>query len=143
MPIVYRIDHEQKVVLTRGYGAFTDEDVFTYQRTVWSRPDVAGYSELVDMAFVTDIPIPSIHRVRDLAAKAASMDQRDGSARMAIAASDDHAFGLGRMFETYKSLDQRTTKHVGVFRTFAEAVAWLGISEPEMPEIPTEAHRAD
>jgi hypothetical protein len=140
MPIVYRIDHERKVVLTRGYRAFTDEDVFTYQHTVWSRPDVAGYSELVDMTFVTDIPLPSIHRVRDLATTAASMDHPSAAARMAIVAPDDLAFGLGRMFESYKSFDERTTKEVSVFRTFPEAYAFLNITDsPQLPDIPREA----
>ena len=131
MPIIYRIDHERKVVLTRGYLSFTDEDVFTYQKTVWSRP--------VDMAYVTEIALPSIHRVRDLATTAASMDHPSGSSRMAIAASDDFAFGLGRMFEMYKGLDPRMTKEVGVFRTTSEAFAFLGMPPLPLPEVPESA----
>ncbi len=41
------------------------------------------------------------------------------------------------MFETYKSLDKRTTKAVGVFRTLEEAFAFLGITDaPPMPDVP-------
>lgn len=48
MPIEYTIDHERRLVLAKATGVFTDEDVFGYQKEVWSRPDVDGYSELVE-----------------------------------------------------------------------------------------------
>src|SRR5688572_11251239 len=41
MPIVHRVDHENRIVLARAYGVLTDEDVFTFQHTVWSQPEVA------------------------------------------------------------------------------------------------------
>ena len=50
MPIVYRIDHENRIVLARAYGVLTDEDVFDYQNSVWSGPELAGYNELGEMA---------------------------------------------------------------------------------------------
>src|SRR5262252_7659113 len=42
MPIEHTIDHARRLVLAKGKGTLTDEDVFSYQRTVWSREDVAG-----------------------------------------------------------------------------------------------------
>jgi hypothetical protein len=50
VPIDYLINHERRVVLARCRGVLTDEDVFGYQHEVWSRPEVAGYDELVDMS---------------------------------------------------------------------------------------------
>jgi hypothetical protein len=67
IPIEYRIDHERQLVLARGCGTLTDEDVFGYQREVWSRADVVGYKELIDMSDVDHIALPSANRVRDLA----------------------------------------------------------------------------
>ena len=142
MPIAYHIDHERRLVLTRGYGSFTDEDVFSYQRTVWSRKDVAGYSELVDMTEVTDIALPSVHRVRDLASLAASMDDQYSSSRMGIVAPDDLAFGLGRMFQSYRELEKDRTKEVGVFRTHEEAFAFLGIADSPLPDVHEESTRS-
>ena len=57
MPIVHRIDHERRLVVAEGRGIVTDQDVFGYQRDVWSRPEVAGYDELVDMSEVEDIAL--------------------------------------------------------------------------------------
>ena len=137
MPIVHRIDHDHRIVLTRAYGVLTDEDVFSFQHTVWSSPHVAGYHELGEMTYVTDIAIPSIHRVRDLAMTAAEMDPTDTKAKFAIVAPEDLGFGLGRMFQAYREMEKASRKEVGVFRTLEEAFEWLGIGEPlAMPEIP-------
>ena len=67
VPIEYRILHERRLVLAKGHGTLTDQEVFGYQRDVWSLPEVAGYDELVDMTQVQDIALPSTQRVRALA----------------------------------------------------------------------------
>jgi hypothetical protein len=142
MPIVHRIDHEHKVVLVRAYGLLTDEEVFGFQRSVWSSPDLAGYNELGEMTHVTDIAIPSMHRVHDLAMTAAEMDPVDATSKFAIVAPEDFEFGLGRMFQAYREMEKGSRKTVGVFRTLREAFAWLQIKDPPaMPELPKEARR--
>ena len=127
MPITYHVDHGLKVVFAAGSGTLTDADVFGYQREVWSRPDVRGYDELVDMTAVETIEQPSSARMRELAALAAAMDARETRSRFAIVAPTSIAFGLGRMFEVFRELDPRSTKEVSVFRTREEATAFLGI----------------
>lgn len=104
--------------------------MFDYQREVWSRPEVAGYNELVDMSEVEYIALPSPERVRDLAALSAGMDATSGSSRFAIVAPESLAYGLGRMYEAYRSLNPRSTKRVSVFRSMAEALVFLGIEGP-------------
>ena len=52
MPIEYRIVRERRLVVAKAHGTLTDQDVFGYQRDLWSRADVAGYDELVDMTQV-------------------------------------------------------------------------------------------
>ncbi len=131
MPIDYRIDHARRLVLVHGHGTVTDEEVFAYQREVWSRADVEGFDELVDMTGVEHIALPSVDRVQDLARLSAGMDTRSRASRLAVVAPTDVAFGLGRMYQTHRELDPRSTKQVGVFRTRAEALAFLGIDEPE------------
>src|SRR5205085_328644 len=104
MPIEYRIDTRRGLVVATAHGTLTDEDVFGYQREVWSRPDVAGYDELVDMSRVERIVLPAADRVRELAAVSAAMDDPAPGARFAIYAPTDLAFGLGRMYEVYRGL---------------------------------------
>ena len=130
MPIAVRVDHKARVVVAAGYGVLTDSDVFGYQRGIWSQKDVAGYNELIDMTRVEQIALPSTERVRDLAKLAAAMDQPASHSKLAVVASEDIAFGLGRMFQAYRELDSRSTKEVGIFRTMQEALAFLEVDHP-------------
>jgi len=132
MPIEFSIDHEQRLVRAKGRDTLTDEDVFSYQREVWSLPEVAGYNELMDMSEVQQIALPSIDRVRDLAKLSASMDTAKTGSKFAIVAPADLAFGLGRMYEMYRDLQAQSTKQVGVFRTLKEALEFLGLEEERL-----------
>jgi len=105
----------------------TGEDVMNYQREVWSQPEVKGYNELIDMTEVEKIDLPSVKRMKDLAMLSVAMDPPSPS-KFAIVAPKDEAFGLGRMYETYRRLESGSTKEVGVFRTMDEAVEFLGLS---------------
>ena len=137
MPINYKIDHEARVVLAAGHGKLDGSEIFDYQRTVWSRPDVQGYNELMDMTNVTQVSAPSPERIQELAALSARMDPKGQNSRFAIVAPEDLAFGLGRMFQTQRSFQQGGTKEVGVFRTMPEALAFLGINRTlAMPGVP-------
>src|SRR5262245_15238257 len=112
MPIAYRIDHERRIVIARGYGRFGLEDVFNYQREVWSGKDVTGFDELVDMTCVSEIEVPSTQRLQDLASTAARMDLISAPSRFAIVAPSDLVFGLGRQFQAFRNAETRSTKEV-------------------------------
>jgi hypothetical protein len=129
MPINYTIDREHRVVIATAHGALTAEDIFGYQKSVWSQPDVAGFDELVDMTRVHHIVEPSAERIQDLAKLSAGMDA-PAKSRFAIVAPDDLAFGLGRMFASFRRIEEASTKSVGVFRTLDQALAFLGIDQP-------------
>jgi hypothetical protein len=134
MPIEYSIDHARRLVLARGIGTLTDEDVFGYQKEVWSRGDMAGFDELMDMTVVTKIALPSMDRVRSLAHLSAGMDSPAPRSKFAIVAPSDLAFGLGRMYEMYREMETGSNKEVGVFRTLEEALVFLGVQgEPTLP----------
>ena len=124
MPIEYEIDKERRLVTARAKGTVAHDDFIAYQLGVWSRDDVAGFDELVDMTQAEAIVVASMDAIPRLANLSARMDA-PSSSRLAIVASDDNAFGLGRMYETYRTLDSRSTKEVGVFRTMPEALAFL------------------
>jgi hypothetical protein len=128
MPFVYSIDHTRRLVLAYARGVVSAEDVLSYQREVWSRPDVAGYNELVDMSAAERIVVPSGESVRELAALSASMDSPSTPSRFAIVAPTGVEFWLARMYEARRGMEERSTKQVGVFRTLEQAYAFLGLS---------------
>ncbi len=125
MPLEHRIDRQRRIVFAAGHGEMTDEDLFRYQREVWSDPALAGYDEVVDMSDVTSIPVASGRRAPELAELAARMDAPGASARFAIVAPSDFAYGMGRMYATYRGMQSGSTKQVEVFRSMPEALEWL------------------
>ena len=130
MPIEHKVDHKRRLVVAKGIGVLTKSDVLEYQRGVWSRAEVAGYDELMDMSDVEEIDLPSLESVRELAQLSAAMDADAPPSRFAIVAPRDFAFALGRLYETHRSLDERSKKTVSVFRTVGEALAWLDSQKP-------------
>ena len=140
IPIEYRIDHERRLVLASGCGTLTDQDVFGYQREVWSRPDVVGYKELIDMSEVDHIALPSANRVRDLAQLSAGMDQGSAGSKSAIVAPSDIAFGLGRMYQTYRELQVRVpSRSVFSARSRRLLPSWVSKAGPQTDVEPSGA----
>ncbi|HEY6110342.1 MAG TPA: hypothetical protein VIV56_15690 [Gemmatimonadales bacterium] len=129
MPIAYTIDHALRLVTATGRGELTGDDIFGYQTEVWSRPDIGGYNELMDMTNVERIDLRSVDHIKQLAELSASMDPAAAQSKFAIVAPGDYAFGLGRMYESYRRLEGRSTKRVGVFRSMTEARAFLELDD--------------
>ncbi|NMC42784.1 MAG: hypothetical protein GYA46_02600 [candidate division Zixibacteria bacterium] len=126
MPVLYDIDHKRKLVIARGCGVMTMTDLFAYHKEVWSRADVIGYGEIVD---ITGIDVKSTiptNEIIDLAKTAAADDAVVGSTRLAIVATGDLFFGLGRMYQAYRETTVQSRKKVNVFRSMDEAMAWIG-----------------
>ena len=133
MPLDYRIDRERRIVFATATRTLSDEDVFAYQREVWSRGDLAGYDEIVDVGLAEDLVVSSGDRVRALADLASAMDVPGASSRLAIVAPQDLAYGFARMFETYRTMNQSGVKVVSVFRSMQAALDWLGLEGPVEP----------
>jgi hypothetical protein len=146
MPIQYQIDPVARLVIARAEGVLTEKDVFAYQTEVWSRPEVAGYNELVDMTAVTKIEMiaQAQDTMKKLASLSSRMDHPAIESKLVIVAPDNLSFGYGRMYEAFRGMEKGGTKTVHVFRSPAEALTLLGIEaipdrpepEPPIPENP-------
>jgi len=136
MPITYRIDRDQRLVAARAHGVLTAQDLFAYQNDVWSRPEVMGYSELMDMTDAQEVVDPSAEGIQALAELSARMDHPSAGGAFAIVAPQDLAFGLGRMYQAYREAGGNEAKPVGVFRTMDEALRWLAGRASESGEGP-------
>lgn len=64
--------------------------------------------------------------MQQLALLAAAQDHPAGAGRFAIVAPASLGFGPGRHYQAYRERDPRSTQGVGVFRTLAEALSFLG-----------------
>jgi hypothetical protein len=124
MPLRYQIDDANRLVLTTGHGALTDQEVFEYKQSVWSLERVAGYDELIDMRDVQKLDVPTAERLRELARLSAAMDVRVPS-KVAIVANDPVTVEVARTYEVLRKLDRRSTRKVNVFLTVELAALWL------------------
>jgi hypothetical protein len=121
MPSSYTIDPARRLVITRVWGAATDEDIHEHGRRLRADPLYdPTYRQLADMSGVTDI------LVRTSTIEEISRGQlfAPGTQR-AFVASSDAVFGLLRKFQLHaESLGQT----IRVFRDRKEAETWLSLS---------------
>jgi hypothetical protein len=120
LPITYEIDPEQKLVVTRIWGAATEDEVAEHNRSLRTDPQFdPHYRQLADLNGITEILV-STKVIEDTA-----HDQYFApGVRRAFVASADTAFGLARMF-ALRAESMGQTIHV--FRDRAAAEAWLGL----------------
>ena len=122
MPASYEIDAEQKLVLSRIWGAPTEDEILDHGKRLRADPHFRpDFRQLLDMSELTEIRI-STERVRQ-----ASRDQFfSPGVRRALVARDDVAFGMARMYAMASESQGQT---IEVFRELGAAKAWLGVNE--------------
>jgi len=136
MPILTRVDHARRLVITKASGVLHDQEMTRYLRTIWSRPEVAGFDELVDITGVEQIALPSLGRARELASlsfsmdRPASPDEPERLSRFAIVAPAAIAVAIDSMYRTLRAMQPKKTREVAVFKTMAEAQVFLGVEGP-------------
>ena len=86
------------------------EDFFVHHREVWARSDLAGFDEVFDLGGLEDFILSSGDRVRALADLASSLDVPGTASRLAIVAPQDFAYGLARMYATYRTHATRAAR---------------------------------
>ena len=141
VPISYEIDTVAQLVISRITGVLTHEDILGYQHSVWSRPEVVGFDELIDVSAVERIAFESARRVGELAAAAAQTDATAHPGRLAIVAPTAESYGLARMYQTFRETTPGNTRTVMVFRDLSEAWAWLG-KKPSAPGTSVDASQS-
>jgi hypothetical protein len=125
MAIEYGIDDERRLLLMKGLGTLTAEDIQTYLRDVLSRSDLAGYSELLDLREVRNIVLTTLGKIQLFMQASTGMKAAAADTRLAIVASPDETFGLGRIYEIYRKLRGKGSEEAGAFRSMEEALLFL------------------
>jgi hypothetical protein len=120
LPASYTIDPERKLVVTRIWGAATEDEIFDHGQRLRNDPQFRpDFRQLVDMSDLTEIRVGS-ELVRN-----ASRDQFfSPGARRAIVANSEAAFGMARM---YAIASEETGQTIEVFRDMDAAEAWLDL----------------
>jgi len=119
MPLTFQVDKGTGILRSNGSGVLTTADLLTYFAETRADPDFEpSMHRLMDLRDVTQLP--SSDDIRSLAAFARTKAPVE-TARMAIIASSDLAFGVSMMFKAFVGYGERLI----VVRDEAEAVDWL------------------
>ena len=120
MPASYTIDTDRKLVVTRIWGAATEDEIYDHGQRFRNDPQFRpDFRQLVDMSELTEIRVGS-GLIRD-----ASRNQFfSPGVRRAVVANSEAAFGMARM---YAIASEETGQTVEVFRDLKVAEAWLDL----------------
>jgi hypothetical protein len=140
MPYEVRIDHDLRLLVVTVWGDVTEAEVLEYEQdAVWTRPDLLGYSELVDLTEVNEFTFGIARYLPMFADWSARMDPPgDLAGCLLIVAADDFHFGLGRMYQAHRELHPHSQRKVGVLRTVDEALTWLAAERAKPSDPPPE-----
>ena len=122
MSILVQVDHVQRRVVGMATGTLEQRDLFDYQKEAGRFPD---YDGIFDGTAVTRLQDVTSASLKKLAGVAAATDLEDRHAKLAIVATQDVHFGLGRMYESLRECAPHATKEAAVFHSREEAEQWL------------------
>jgi hypothetical protein len=118
MPASYTIDTKRKLVVTRIWGAATEDEIFDHGQRLRNDPEFRpDFRQLVDMSELTEILVGS-----GLIRNASRSQFFSPGVRRALVANSEAAFGMARM---YAIASEETGQTIQVFRDMAAAEAWL------------------
>jgi hypothetical protein len=127
MPCESSIDVPLRLVRTRAWGELTEQDLLDHQKRLVSDPQFdASFSQLFDCTGVTGVRGVSASLIKE----GAQQTVFGAGAKRAIVTGNTVGYGLGRMFETYRSLADGHER-IRVCQSIEEALAWLAGPAPQ------------
>jgi len=119
MPLTFVVDKQAGILRSHGTGVLTTGDLLKYFAESHADPNyVPAMHRVMDLREVSQLP--SSDDIRSLATFARTKAPVE-TARMAIIASSDLAFGVSMMFKAFVGYGERLI----VVRDEAEAIDWL------------------
>ena len=115
-----------RMVVVHGRGVVTQQEAVDLRRALQQDDRFApDFRELVDLRDVTDIVM-----TRDSFHGLAAVNPYGAGARRAIVAPADLVYGVARMWQLTRPASE---DELEVFRELSPALAWLGVTESDLP----------
>jgi len=129
MPANHHIDNDNQLILTTWEGEASDtefiEAIKKYQDNIQNDPDYINYNEIVDCRKITKLKLTT-QGIKTIGTIASSTDTDKINKKLALIVSSNLAFGLARMYETYRSFSKNANKEIRVFKNESDALNWVG-----------------
>ena len=120
MPASYQIDKSLGLIITKGQGVLTGQDIRTHRQRLLDDSNFdPSYNQIIDLRDVVKFAVAAAEM-----SGIATDSIFNEKSRRAIVAEKDVNFGMARMYEMYGEADP---SQVIVFRDMAEARRWLGL----------------
>ena len=124
MSIEYEIIEDKRLVIAKGSGAVTGDDVISHLDTLAADERyVAPMKKLVDYSSIDSI-MQSHEEVSIIARKKEALKKKLAGERCAFVSPADLTFGIARV---HQALIDSTGINAGVFRRIEEALEWLDV----------------
>jgi hypothetical protein len=127
MPIKFKYDPDNNILYETGEDEVTYQDFVEYRENLLAQPARPASKALVLCDYRTARIALSSEEMWRIKGKSDKVADFFGGAKVAIVAADDLGFGMARM---YSMASEPGDFEVEVFKTVAQACAWLGIEEP-------------
>jgi hypothetical protein len=120
MPATYWIDVPGRLVLSRGWGVFTEQDLLGHFNTLAVDPGFQPtFSQLADLRYVEHAAVS-----KEFVRRHALEHLFSSRAQRAIVVSSADHYELARI---YAEFSQYASQNVHVFRDMHDAKEWLGL----------------
>ncbi|MFW5845553.1 MAG: hypothetical protein ACOCXJ_04940 [Planctomycetota bacterium] len=123
-PYQSSIDAGAQRVVTVWSGPVTDRALYAYQDQVWCDPTRAHFDELLDFRQAASVSVSS-EGLRTVAGMAVRKDRPEAHSRLALVIDGDLQFGLSRMYESLRSVQEHSARAVRIFHDADTARSWL------------------
>jgi|KBSMisStandDraft_5_1062788.scaffolds.fasta_scaffold248345_2 hypothetical protein len=133
MPATYEIDVARRLVLSHGWGVFTEQDLLGHYTRLSMDPDFQPtFSQLADLRAVERAELR-----KEFLRRHALENLFDRYARRAVVVSSAEHYELARI---YAEFAQYAPNNVHVFRDMHDAEEWLGLTTAQMKTINGGSH---
>lgn len=128
MPVSHEIDHINQRIVTQWLGHVTDHEMIQayqeYLKNIKTLRQYIAFDEVVDFSQAGEFKL-TVEGIKKLGELASSQDRQDITTRLAIIVHSKLAFGLARMYLTYRSFSPSAHKETRVFKQQQAALEWL------------------
>lgn len=128
MPANHIIDTKAHLLITTWEGEAHDnefiEAIKEYQKDIQNNPSYINYNEVVDLSKVTRFKLTT-EGIKNIAQIASSTDHDGANKKLALIVNSSLAYGLCRMYETYRSFSTKSNKEMRVFKNEKDAFEWI------------------
>lgn len=127
MSATHHINHDARIIVTSWEGIASDNAIIealdNYQKNIQNHPDYINYNEIIDTTHASKIKLTT-KGLNTLGKLASKTDPNQPNKKLAIIVNSNLAFGLARMYVTYRSFSKKANKIIRIFKNEKDAFEW-------------------